>query len=156
MTRKILRGQEDKKKMLTKAVDYLMNKSFDEMEKPTTKDKQAVNAEAPKKTLQAQQKQYETIFPNSLDYSNLTKPEMGIVSLIRLYRKKHGMSKFRNKEINERFINANDDSKYDFATEAIEKIKNDEAMPSIAKKYFVDRLETEKTAMLNQDWADIN
>lgn len=135
----------DKKKMVKKSVEYLMSEPLIELSKNT---KEVTNTKPHKTIRQALQKNYEPKFPNSLDYSNLTKPEMGIVSLIRVYREKHGMSKFRNKEINERFINADLASKCSFASEAIERIKSDEKITSTMKGYFVDRLETEKTKML--------
>ena len=89
-------------------------------------------------------------YPNSLDYSNLTEPERRIVTIIRVYREKHGMSSFRNKEIIERFINADSDSRYFFVLEALDRIKSNVNISAKIKGWYVDNLEKENSSMLNQ------
>ena len=89
-------------------------------------------------------------YPNSLDYSNLTEPERRIVTIIRVYREKHGMSSFRNKEIIERFINADPDSRYFFVLDALDRIKSNVKISAKIKGWYVDNLEKENSSMLNQ------
>lgn len=148
-----MNGQNDNKKNVKKAVDYLIDEELTELSRLIYEfqDEKAIEEREVIRTELA--KEFDRKFPNSIDFSNLTHTQSTIVNLMKFYRKKHGMRKVNNREIIDRFIDGDLNSKYFFAEEVSERIRNDQEMGTASNIYFYNKLQEEILKMMEEGWS---